>query len=218
MNENKRQNRFVAWVLLIVGSGCIAVGLVGCGVAWYQGPPGPQGPTGPQGYPGPNGHSALFSQVSADSTACANGGTVIGMGIDGNDDTVLAPSEIVQVAIICNGLNGNSPNLPAFTPVAAIMPCGPTSSPFKEVLLGLLGGAILSEFSGNGNANTVRNTLIPDGNYYNTDNSQCNFSVLTDGSGNRVVSWDGSSHNSSGPYQPGHADYNASSLTWTVVY
>lgn len=119
-----------------------------------------------------------------------------------------------------NGTNGTNAVLPQYTPVIAITPCGASSSSYKEVLLGLQGGYILSEFTGNAsNAATVRNTLVPDGSYYDTDDSQCYFSVSTASNGNRSVSWNGTSANQSGtPYHAGSASYNASTGQWSVTY
>ena len=192
-----------------------------------QGIQGPQGPTGPQGLAGSNGsngsngHSAAFSETVADVTACPTGGTVINMGIDANGNSVLEVSEITQVAIVCNGLNGIDAHSAQFIPVMPITPCGSNSSPdgFKEVLLALSGGGILSEFTGNtSDAGSVRNTLIPDGSYYDTDAGQCNFSVSTDSNGNRSVNWNGSTHNGSAIYNAGQASYASSTMSWVVSY
>jgi hypothetical protein len=207
---------------------------------------GSNGTNGSNGINGNNGHSAAFSKGSADTTACPTGGVVINMGSDLNDNGVLDTNEIKQVAIVCNGATGSKGNTgatgatgatgsrgntgatgqtgptgaaPKFTPVMPITPCGASSSQYKEVLLALQGGQILSEFSGSAtNANLVRNTLIPDGSYYNTDDSECFFTITSSSSGNRSVSWNGSSANGSGPYHAGQAFFDASTSTWTVSY
>lgn len=159
------------------------------------------------GPPGPNGHNSLLKIVS--STTCINGGSLILTGLDINDDTTLSNSEVQYSANICNGAS------PQYTPVIIIEPCGHNSSPYKEALLGLAGGGIFAEFTGNASdATTVRNTLIPDGSYYDTDSSQCNFTVLTDGSGNKSVIWNGSSHNGSGPFSAGSNNFTASTMQW----
>lgn len=178
---------------------------------------GPKGDQGGPGPAGPNGHNSLIKMV-ANNTACSNGGSLLLTGVDLNDDGILSASEVQQSANVCNGLNGIDGANPVLAPVIAITPCGPNSSSYKEVLLGLFGGGVFAEFTGDdSHANTVRNTLIPDGSYYNTDSSQCNFSVSTSGSG-RTVSWNGSSHNSSGTYNAGSAVFNSSANTWTATY
>jgi hypothetical protein len=192
---------------------------------------GTNGNNGTNGSNGTNGHSAAFSQASADHTSCANGGIVVNMGVDLNNNGLLDTSEIKQVAVVCNGNTGQKGDTgatgqtgptgytPEFAPVMPITPCSASSSQYKEVLLGLEGGQILSEFSGSPtNADLVRNTFIPDGSYFDTDNSQCYFTVSTYSNGNRIVSWDGSSANGSGPYHAGNASYNASTGNWTATY
>lgn len=159
------------------------------------------------GPPGSNGHNSLIKIVT--STTCTNGGSLLLTGLDLNDDTVLSNSEVQYSADICNGAS------PMYTPVIIIEPCGHNSSPWKEALLGLAGGGIFAEFTGNASdASTVRNTLIPDGSYYTTDASQCNFTVTTDGSGNRSVTWNGSTHNGSGPFSAGFNNFTLSTMQW----
>jgi hypothetical protein len=204
------------------------------------GSPGPDGPmgspgpvsTGPKGDPGSNGHNSLFNTVQATITQCPTGGEILLMGLDVNDNNILEASEVKYSAIVCNGLAGPSgppgptpseaPESPTnqFTPVTPITPCGASSSTYKEVLLALQGGQILSEFSGSSNALTVRNILIPDGNgYADTDSSMCLFNINTDHFGNRTVSWDGSAANAPGhPYHAGSAVYNNTTKVWVVNY
>lgn len=191
---------------------------------------------GVNGTNGTNGHSAASLVVPADTTACTNGGSVFNLGVDLNDNGKLDSNEVQSVSIVCNGLqgatgvsgaagsagkngtngtNGTNATVPAFTPVFAITPCGANSSTYKEVLLGLAGGSILSEFSGSSDALQTRNTLLQDGSYYDTDSSECNFSVLTSSNGNRTVKWDGTSANG-GTYHAGSANYNAVTEQWSV--
>jgi hypothetical protein len=99
-----------------------------------------------------------------------------------------------------------------------IQPCGGSSSPWKEVLLGLPGGLILSEFSGSSDALTVRNTLLPDGNSYeDTDASLCQFSVSTDTSGNRTVSWPAQRAANGYNAVAGSTVYTVSTSSWSGV-
>jgi len=171
---------------------------------------------------GTNGLSSAMKTTAADHSACANGGTVISLGKDLNNNGVLDSAEVTDSAVVCNGANGtNGTNAPVaqFQPVLPITPCGADSSQYKEVLLGMSGGSILSEFSESAtNANLVRNTFIPDGSYYDTDNSECDFTVSSSANGNKVVSWSGSSHNGSGPYRAGQATYTASTMSWAMTY
>lgn len=186
------------------------------GISGVTGQVGASGQNGVTGSTGQNGYNAAFSETSADHTACPSGGTIINMGIDINRDGILQSNEILQVTIVCNGQNAPPTQL---TPVASIMPCGPNSSSYKEVLLGLEDGTILSEFTGNAsNAATVRNTLVPDGSYYDTDDSECYFTIQTS-QGNRSVIWNGTSANHNGvPYHAGQANYSIATQNWTVTY
>ena len=191
------------------------------GTNGVNGTNGLNGTNGSNGTNGTNGYSAAFSQASADRSVCPTGGTVINMGLDTNRNGSLETSEVTQVAVVCNGAQGpqgmQGASAPSFTAVTPITPCGSSSSSYKEVLMGMANGVILSEFSGSAtNANLVRNTLLPDGSYYDTDDSQCNFSVST-ATGNRTVQWNGTS-GSGNTYHPGQAVYSASTQQWTVTY
>lgn len=166
---------------------------------------------GTNGVAGTNGHTALIYTSTFTSICGTAGGYSVFLGTDLNDDGVLQNSEITSTAQLCNGAQGQAPQ---FTPVAVIEPCGHSSSAYKEALLGLQGGAVYGSFSANSSALTVRNTLIPDGSYYDTDDSECNFSVSTDSSGNRTVTWDGSSQTGT-LYPAGSATYTACTQTWT---
>lgn len=174
------------------------------------------GASGTQGTPGEAGLTTLLSIIQADPNVCSSGGYIFSSGLDTSRNGILELQETTSVAIVCNG---NTPALPQYTPSLPISPCGLNSSSYKEVLLGLTGGGILAEFTGNNsNAGTVRNTLIPDGSYTNTDDSQCLFSVATDVAGNRTIVWTGQSANSSGPYHPGSATYTALTKVWNITY
>jgi hypothetical protein len=175
------------------------------------------------GSPGNNGHNSLFGFVSNDPI-CTAGGSLVTMGLDKNDNGVLDLNEIQYSSDVCNGLTGGvGPTGPAgapapvndFIPVNVIEPCGASSAQYKEVLLGLSGGGILSEFTGPGG---IANVFIPDGSYYDTDTSACNFNVSTNPNGDRSITWDGSSHAGGIPYNSGSASYNEASSTWTVSY
>lgn len=111
------------------------------------------------------------------------------------------------------GVQGAPGPVPDLTPVSVIEPCGHNSSAYKEVLLGLEGGQVFGSFSSTTSALTVRNTLIPDGSFYDTDDSQCYFTVSTDSQGNRSVVWNGTS-NSGNTYPSGASNYNIRTKTW----
>lgn len=209
-----------------------AAGETGASVVGGVGPAGPQGPVGPSGSPGlagNDGHNALFgTPAPAPSSTCpssGNSGTinnpsygqVFTMGVDTNDNGVLDDTEVQQVAVVCNGSDGSQgvPGdvgaqgpagvSPLYSPVGIIQPCGAASSQYKEALLGLTGGFILSEFSGSSDGLTVRNTLLPDGSYEDTDSSGCTFTISTASDGDRTVSWNG-----------GEASYSAATESWTT--
>ena len=175
---------------------------------------------------GSPGHSSLFGFLP-NNPACVAGGSLVTMGLDKNDNGVLDGSEVQFSMNVCNGVAGAVGGIGAtgpagapapvndFTPVNIIMPCGASSAQYKEVLLGLSGGGILSEFTGPGG---IANVFIPDGSYYDTDTSACNFNVSTSPNGDRSITWDGSSHAGGIPYNSGNASYNEASSTWTVSY
>lgn len=161
---------------------------------------GSNGTNGTNGTNGSNGHSSAFGQVAADSATCSNGGTIITMGLDVNDDTILEASEVTQTATLCNGTNatgqagidgtnGSNGGTITFDLVQAIEPCGAASSPWKETLLGLEGGQLLSDFSETASGQNTRLSFIPNGSYVDTDSSGCNFTVSGDGSTNSQISW-----------------------------
>ncbi|MCB0402193.1 MAG: hypothetical protein KDD41_08920 [Flavobacteriales bacterium] len=65
--------------------------------------------TATSGSPGPNGHNALADSVAEPPGAnCPNGGYLIHMGADDNDDGTLQPLEIDISYYICNGLDGSA--------------------------------------------------------------------------------------------------------------
>jgi hypothetical protein len=178
---------------------------------------------------GNSGHNALFSFLS-NNPACTAEGSLVTMGLDKNDNGVLDVNEVQYSMDVCNGIKGDiggigpvgntgpagaTAPISAFTPVDVITPCGASSAHYKEVLLGLANGDILSEFTGNGG---IANVFIPDGSYYDTDTSSCNFTVSTSANGDRSILWNGSSHSGGVPYTHGSAHYDVVTMTWTVSY
>lgn len=245
--NNKKEASLIgitaAFIIAIALTGCgkELKGMDGApGATGAAGTKGDTGTQGPGGANGANGHSAIFTQTYADATICTHSdpdtlghyGTVLKAGVDLNDNNVMESGEVKAVATICNakngtngsngtnGTNGHDAITSPFTPVVNIEPCGHSSSNYKEVLLGLSGGSVLGEFTGNASdAASVRNTLIPNGSYYDTDDSQCNFSVVNGpNAGDRVVIWDGSSAHGypAGHFSAGSAVYTASTQQWVL--
>lgn len=153
------------------------------GIPGVPGAPGSPGMPGNDGDDGSNGHSTVFTTGSADINLCANGGTVIALGLDLNDNLALDLGETEETAIICNGLNGSNgqdgSNAPptAFTPVSIIDPCGTRPSFYNEVFLKLNNGMILVSFSDNSNGNNTRFSLLTAGTYQTTDGDNCTFTI-----------------------------------------
>lgn len=151
---------------------------------------GATGATGAGGPAGANGHNAVFSIVSANTQICPNGGSVIMMALDVNDQgiyTTLLPNQ--QSATICNGMNGMAAPASPYQIADVIRPCGITVAN-KEVLLRLENGQILASVSDTVSGNNTRLAFVNDGNYVNTDPSACSFSITTQGK-TRSVSWSG---------------------------
>jgi hypothetical protein len=171
---------------------------VGIGI---QGDPGTNGTNGTNGANGTNGYSSLTSLIAATVLQCPNGGVTILTGLDLDRDSNLSGLEVTSSATVCNGANGASGQAGtngtnganggtiSFSLVQAIMPCGSSSSPWKEVLLGLQGGQLLSSFSENANGLNTRFSFIPNGTYQDTDSSGCNFTVTGDGSTVSDIGW-----------------------------
>lgn len=145
-----------------------------------DGAKGQIGETGPSGLDGKNGLDGVNCNVEQLSN-----GAMITCG-----DTK---------AVVLNGLNGqngvNSIN-------KLIAPCTKASSGWKEELLCLSDGTLLASFSDNASGLNTRFSIIPTGNYIDTDNSQCLFNVTVDANNNSTVSWYAGS-NSYGTWQAG---------------
>lgn len=125
------------------------------------------------------------------------------IGCSGNDGAQGAPGQQGLPGV--NGSTGPQGAPGQDSILVYIEPCGAGSSSYKEVLLGLSGGQVYSEFSGSSDGTTVRNTLLPDGSFQDTDDSHCPFNVSTDAAGDRLVSW-----------SSGSATYTAATAAWTT--
>ena len=92
------------------------------------------------------------------------------------------------------GSPGPTPSLGPDTPMWLIAPCGQASSPYKEQLMCLNNGSLLSSFSDSTSGNETRFALIPVGTYEDTDDSGCVFTVSLASDGvSTIVSWNAGS-------------------------
>ncbi len=163
-----------------------------------KGDTGSSGAAGAAGAAGSNGFNMVFQSTAATTAQCSAGGSVIVMALDTNRNNKYDPSDAnAQTITLCNGANGSNgtngtnATLPAYTPVAPIFPCGKTVA-YKEVLLRLANGEILSSFSDNTAGSMTRLTFLPDGAYMDTDNTSCQFTIATSNDKKtRSISWGG---------------------------
>lgn len=173
---------------------------------------GVNGVNGSNGSNGADGISSTFSVVADSGAHCSNGGY----------DITLTDVYHSETDYVCNGTNGsNGQNGQAgtngtnganggtisFNLVQAIMPCGAASSPWKEVLLGLQGGQLLSSFSESASGTNTRFSFIPNGTYSDTDSSGCQFTVTGDGSTVSDIHWNAGSN--------GYSSWAAAGYHWT---
>lgn len=138
-----------------------------------SGDKGETGQSGTNGLAGQNGINCVLEQLA--NGVKINCGDSIGYIYNGID-----------------GQPGQDAPASAYSLQKYITPCGPNSSPWKEVLLCMGDGNILASFSENADGKNTRLALIPPGDYIDTDASNCHFSVTTQ-DGNSVVSWNGGS-------------------------
>jgi len=180
------------------------------GPAGKDGSNGVNGKDGSQGTTGTNGLNSLLSlsRFTADTSICAAGsGSIVRSGLDNNSNNILEASEVNQSTVVCDGIQGQQGNqgvqgntgatgaqgapgtpAPQYAILKFITPCPSITTSYREVIIKLVNGQFLSSFSANGDALTVRLTLIPNGSYVDTDGSNCHFTVsgttLTDQFGN----------------------------------
>ncbi len=189
-----------------------AVGAAGAqGSVGATGSQGTAGTNGAPGLAGSNGVSSAFIITPATILECASGGY----------DIALTDTTHSQTISICNGnagatgnagtngTNGQNGGTVSFSLVQVIQPCGAASSPWKEVLLGLQGGQILSSFSEAASGTNTRFSFIPNGTYSDTDASGCSFTVSGDGSTTNSITW-GSGSNS-------YSTWTAGGFNWTTA-
>jgi hypothetical protein len=180
---------------------------------------GVSGQNGQDGQAGADGLSMVFETVVASTSQCANGGNVLFIALDADRNSQFnIEDQSIQSLIICNGNNGangsdgqdgqdgadgqdgqdgadgQDASIRRFTPVDVVMACG-NASPYKEVLLILHSGDVLTSFSNNAQGDMTRLSFLPDGTYMNTDSSGCIFSISTSLDGTeRSISWNNVIH------------------------
>lgn len=165
-------------------------------------------------------HSDLVTIYPTSIECIGSEGYTIVTAQDTNDDGIIDSGDInMQSYAVCNGTNGSNgaagpagADAPpsAYTPVQAVEPCGAASSSYKEVLLVLASGDVLSSFSVSSSGQDTRLTFLPDGNYTDTDESGCQFNIATSGV-TRTISWDGGNFIFSVPALVAHANPGAGS-------
>jgi hypothetical protein len=158
-----------------------------------NGQDGQNGTNGSNGTNGTNGQDGVSCTVTTvvPSSSYPLGGAQLTCG--------------TQTVVVLNGAAGS--NAQALEVVQEITPCGPSSSPWKEVLLQLAGGNLLGSFSDNASGLNTRFSDFPDGSYVDTDNSGCNFTVSTSGS-TRSISWAAGSN--------AYSTWPAETVSWPI--
>lgn len=136
---------------------------------------GVKGDTGSQGAPGIDGQDGQNCNVVELLPSHDNptGGARITCGTDS--------------VIVVNGAAGADAS--AYTIVGTVDPCGPSGG-HDEIFLRMANGHLVALFVENGSALTARLSYIRDGvGYRTTDNQQCTFSLSTDVSGLRTITY-----------------------------
>lgn len=209
-------------IILVILALCFAMGCSGAdGTNGTNGTNGSNGANGAQGY----GAGLTVTQLAVGNPNCPAGGVSLVNFQDLNNSGVQIPADpILGLSYVCNGTNGtNGTNGQAglngtngtnggtvtFNLVQVIEPCGAASSPWKEVLLGLQGGQILSDFSETSSGQNTRLSFVPNGSYVDTDESGCNFTVSGDGSTWSEISWAAGSNS--------YSSWPANDFYWTAA-
>lgn len=150
---------------------------------------GSKGDTGPTG---PSGHNSLVTSQSADVSLCINGGNIISVGTDLNNDTILENSEVSGLAVVCNGLNGAPAPITPVSTVALVQPCAsnpndpsptdllnPNLETFFKLSSGVLIGTVSQDVQGD---YTHLGAVVPNMTWMSTGiGSNCLFSVDSQG-------------------------------------
>lgn len=137
-----------------------------------QGPQGTAGTNGTNGTNGQDGQSCHVIQLLP-SHDNPTGGAKITCGTDS--------------VIVVNGAAGA--DAAAYTIVGTVDPCGPSGGQ-DEVFLRMASGNLVALFVDNGSALTARLSYIRDGvGYKTTDSQACTFSLATNASGVRTITY-----------------------------
>ena len=165
---------------------------------------------------GTNGENALINIINS-APSCSAGGITIISGTDVNFDGLITSVDYnVKTATICNGvagqtgaqgLQGNPGVTPSFAAVSTIAPCTNASSPYKEQLLCLYNGSVLSSFSDTQAGYNTRLAFVTTGQFIDTDQSGCIFNVSVN-NGSTTISWGAGSN--------AYASWSANSISCQV--
>ena len=175
--------------------------MVGCGanngVNGINGINGINGANGIDGLNGKNGQSIVYTQIEATTEQCPTGGKALVIATDSEGTGVYSAVDTNQQSmVICNGLQGAEGQqgpVSAFSPMIPIRPCGAASSPYKEVLLCLADGSVLSSFSSTMSGDNTRLAFLTSGSFQDTDESGCIFNVTTD-QNSTTIEWSAGSN------------------------
>ena len=125
---------------------------------------------------GVNGHSAVFKLLTADSTVCPAGGSIMSAGIDLNDDALLQPEETKSVLVACNGQQGATGAAGTNATSVTIVPLCPGVSNYGTFIE--IGLCMNSKLYGVYSANNGFLTYLASGSYSsNAIGSACNLVI-----------------------------------------
>jgi hypothetical protein len=147
------------------------------------------GQNGTPGQPGINGIGIVFTTLSATSTQCPTGGSVLIVASDTLGTGIYSVNDSNQKNIVtCNEQIGSTGKSSLITTIA---PCTNKSQPVgKEQLLCLSDGNILSDFSDTMAGANTRLSFIPlNLMLEDTDDSNCLFTATQDLKGNTTITW-----------------------------
>jgi hypothetical protein len=134
------------------------------------------------GTPGANGHANVAdSAIEPAGANCLNGGYLISMGVDDNDDGVLQSIEIDISYYICNGIDGAQGIAGPTGPTGPTGPQGPiglTGAIGATGPQGLIGSTGVTGAAGSANISGTVNNLIK----FTSANSGGNSQIIDDGS------------------------------------
>lgn len=137
-----------------------------------------------KGKKGLNGHNSLIETTKnyVDSAICESElGTIINVGLDVNDNSVLDSDEIYQTQVVCdgvdgeNGADGQDGTTSNFAVAEVHDPCGDGPG-HDEVILELVDGSYLAWYK-----NLGLSLLNQNVHYRTTDSQKCDFKIDSNG-------------------------------------